>query len=63
MTGFRSWRRTSLCSSRGRGRPAAAGVRGYVPGRLHQRELSIAVLAADLTRPEIASMPFFGSMH
>jgi hypothetical protein len=26
-------------------------------------KLGIGVLAADLTRPEIASMPFFGSMR
>ena len=41
----------------------AAGTGGYIPGRLHQGELGIAVLAADPTRPEIASMPFFGSMR
>jgi eukaryotic-like serine/threonine-protein kinase len=33
------------------------------PGSLHKGELGIAALAADLTRPEIASMPFFGRMH
>ena len=38
------------------------GAGGYIPGSLHKGELGIAVLAADLTRPEIASMPFFGSM-
>ena len=36
---------------------------GYMTGSLHKGELGIAVLAADLTRPEIASMPFFGSMR
>ena len=41
----------------------AAGAGGYIPGSLHKGELGIAVLAADLTRPEIASMPFFGSMR
>ncbi len=41
----------------------AAGTGGYVPGRLHQGEPGIAVPAADLTRPEIASMPSFASMR
>jgi hypothetical protein len=39
------------------------GAGGYKPGSLHKGELGIAVPAADLTRPEIASMPFFGSMR
>jgi hypothetical protein len=30
---------------------------------MHQGEPGIAILAAGLTRPEIASMPFFGSMR
>jgi hypothetical protein len=37
--------------------------RPLIPGSLHKGELGIAVLAAGLTRPEIASMPFFGSMR
>jgi hypothetical protein len=41
----------------------AAGTGGYIPGRLHQGEPGIAVLAADLTRAEIASMPSFASMR
>jgi hypothetical protein len=41
----------------------AAGTGGYTPGRLHQGEPGIAVLAADLTRLEIASMPFFASVR
>ena len=32
-------------------------------GSLHRGELGVAVLAADLARPETASMPFFGSMR
>jgi len=39
-----------------------ADASGYIPGSLHKGELGIAVPAADLTRPEIASMPFFGTM-
>jgi eukaryotic-like serine/threonine-protein kinase len=35
----------------------------YVPGSLHKGELGVAVLAADLSRPEAASMPFFGTMR
>jgi hypothetical protein len=35
----------------------------YIPGSLHKGELGVAVLAADLARPETASMPFFGSMR
>ena len=35
----------------------------YIPGSLHKSELGVAVLAADLARPETASMPFFGSMR
>lgn len=31
-----------------------------LPGSLHKGELGVAVLAADLERPEEASMPFFG---
>lgn len=46
--------------ARSGGTPA---VGGYIPGSLHKGELGIAVLAADLTRPEIASMPFSGSMR
>jgi eukaryotic-like serine/threonine-protein kinase len=42
---------------------AVASADGYLTGSLHKGELGIAVLAADLTRPEIASMPFFGSMR
>jgi hypothetical protein len=41
----------------------AAGTGGYMPGRLHQGEPGSAVLAAGLTRPEIASMPSFTSMR
>jgi hypothetical protein len=33
------------------------------PASLHKGQLGIAVLAVGLTRPEIASMPFFGSMR
>jgi eukaryotic-like serine/threonine-protein kinase len=32
----------------------------YVVGSLHKGEIGIAVLAADLARPEAAAMPFFG---
>jgi serine/threonine-protein kinase len=44
---------------------AAAGVTALVrddciSGSLHKGELGIAVLAADLERPEEATMPFFG---
>ena len=45
------------------GESAGAGSGGYIPASLHQSELGIAVLAADLTRPRIASMPSFGSMR
>ena len=45
------------------GEAADAGPGGYIPASLHQGELGIAVLAADLTRPRIASMPSFGSMR
>jgi serine/threonine-protein kinase len=34
---------------------------GCIAGSLHKGELGIAVLAADLSRPETASMPFFGN--
>jgi len=44
-------------------RVIGAGAGGYTPGRLHQGEPGIAVLAADLTRAEIASMPSFASMR
>jgi eukaryotic-like serine/threonine-protein kinase len=41
-----------------------AGTAGnYTPGSLHRGELGVAVLAADLSRPEAASMPFFGTMR
>ena len=43
--------------------PVATADGRYIPGSLHKGELGVAVLAADLTRPEIASMPFFGSMR
>jgi hypothetical protein len=46
---------TAECHGRGERFPGHWG--------LHKGELGIAVLAADLTRPEIASMPFFGSMR
>jgi hypothetical protein len=36
---------------------------GVVVGSLHKGELGIAVLAADLIRPETASMPFFGRVR
>jgi serine/threonine-protein kinase len=36
---------------------------GYVDGSLYKGELGVAVLAADLGRPETASMPFFGTMR
>jgi eukaryotic-like serine/threonine-protein kinase len=39
---------------------AAAKDDGCIPGSLHKGELGIAALAADLERPEMASMPFFG---
>jgi len=45
------------------GEAADAGPGGYIPASLHQGELGIAVLAADLTRPGIASMPSFGRMR
>ena len=46
---------------------AVAGVhsgRGgqYTSGSLHKGEIGIAVLAADLARPEAAAMPFFGAV-
>jgi eukaryotic-like serine/threonine-protein kinase len=61
----------SVTSSGTTGADGTAGLRsggtpgagGYIPGSLHKGELGIAILAADLTRPEIASMPFFGSMR
>jgi serine/threonine-protein kinase len=37
--------------------------RGYVDGSLYKGELGVAVLAADLSRPETASMPFFGTIR
>jgi serine/threonine protein kinase len=45
---------------------AAAAVRdvdgpGIIQGSLHKGEVGVAVLAADLGRPEAASMPFFGA--
>jgi eukaryotic-like serine/threonine-protein kinase len=36
---------------------------GCISGSLHKGEIGIAVLAADLARPEAASMPFFGPAH
>ena len=56
-----SWCRTSPSAELQPGVTADAS--GYIPGSLHKGELGIAVLAAGLTRPEIASMPFFGSMR
>jgi serine/threonine protein kinase len=38
---------------------AAAQDDSCIPGSLHKGELGVAVLAADLERPEMASMPFF----
>jgi serine/threonine protein kinase len=35
---------------------------GYILGSLHKGEIGIAVLAADLARPEAAAMPFFGQL-
>ena len=34
---------------------------GTIQGSLHKGEVGVAVLAADLSRPEAASMPFFGA--
>jgi hypothetical protein len=34
---------------------------GFTVGSLHKGEIGIAVLAADLARPETAAMPFFGN--
>jgi hypothetical protein len=36
------------------------GSAGTIPGSLHKGEVGVAVLAADLGRPEAATMPFFG---
>ena len=41
----------------------AGAADGCTPGSLHKGELGVAVLAADLARPETALMPFFGSMR
>ena len=37
------------------------GSAGTIPGSLHKGEVGVAVLAADLSRPEAAAMPFFGA--
>jgi hypothetical protein len=36
------------------------GSPGTIPGSLHKGEVGVAVLAADLSRQEAATMPFFG---
>jgi eukaryotic-like serine/threonine-protein kinase len=37
------------------------GSAGTIPGSLHKGEVGVAVLAADLSRPEAAAMPFFSA--
>jgi len=48
-----------LASSAAAGLETAAA-NACVSGSLHKGEIGIAVLAADLERPEEATMPFFG---
>jgi serine/threonine-protein kinase len=60
-TGEQTWLRAAVeLAARAAIAVRDIGSPGAIPGSLHKGEIGVAVLAADLCRPEAATMPFFG---